>query len=197
MKKIKFILLLLILVSLFTACSREEKAAEQNVNRQEEQKTDISKEESQGIEETQSLEEEILKKKLKEVRNKREGSITVEENDVTTGYMPKEVDDLQNGPIIEQSSEQYKQMYNTAATYLRDNLNINPKTKLIVYDAIDPTVLEIYTAEDRGYLQDYTVENIYVLEYQKEDGTWSYIFMGRENEQSPWKVVHTGDNFKE
>lgn len=56
MKKIKFILLLLMLVSLFTACSREEKAAEQNVNRQEEQKTDISKEESQGIEETQSLE---------------------------------------------------------------------------------------------------------------------------------------------
>lgn len=78
MKKIKFILLLLMLVSLFTACSREEKAAEQNVNRQEEQKTDISKEESQGIEETQSLEEEILKKKLKEVRNKREESITVE-----------------------------------------------------------------------------------------------------------------------
>ena len=185
------------LVSLFTACSREEKAAEQNVNRQEEQKTDISKEESQGIEETQSLEEEILKKKLKEVRNKREESITVGENDVTTGYMPKEVDDLQNGPIIEQSSEQYKQMYNTAATYIRDNLNINPKTKLSVYDAIDPTVLEIYTAEDRGYLQDYTVENIYVLEYQKEDGTWSYIFMGRENKQSPWKVVHTGDHFKE
>ena len=190
MKKIKFILLLLMLVSLFTACSREEKAAEQNVNRQEEQKTDISKEESQGIEETQSLEEEILKKKLKEVRNKREESITVGENDVTTGYMPKEVDDLQNGPIIEQSSEQHKQMYNTAATYIRDNLNINPKTKLSVYDAIDPTVLEIYTAEDRGYLQDYTVENIYVLEYQKEDGTWSYIFMGRENKQSPWKVVH-------
>ena len=77
MKKIKFILLLLMLVSLFTSCSREEKAAEQNVNRQEEQKTDISKEESQGIEETQSLEEEILKKKLKEVRNKREESITV------------------------------------------------------------------------------------------------------------------------
>lgn len=197
MKKIKFILLLLVLVSLFTACSREEKAAEQNVNRQEEQKTDISKEESQGIEETQSLEEEILKKKLKEARNKREESITVEENDVTTGYMPKEVDDLQNGPIIEQSSEQYKQMYNTAATYIRDNLNINPKTKLSVYDAIDPTVLEIYTAEDRGYLQDYTVENIYVLEYQKEDGTWSYIFMGRENKQSPWKVVHSGDHFKE
>ena len=197
MKKIKFILLLLMLVSLFTACSREEKAAEQNVNRQEEQKTDISKEESQGIEETQSLEEEILKKKLKEVRNKREESITVEENDVTTGYMPKEVDDLQNGPIIEQSSEQYKQMYNTASTYIRDNLNINPKTKLSVYDAIDPTVLEIYTAEDRGYLQDYTVENIYVLEYQKEDGTWSYIFMGRENKQSPWQVVHSGDHFKE
>lgn len=165
MKKIKFILPLLMLVSLFTACSREEKAAEQNVNRQEEQKIDISKEESQGIEETQSLEEEILKKKLKEVRNKREESITVEENDVTTGYMPKEVDDLQNVPIIEQSSEQYKQMYNTASTYIRDNLNINPKTKLSVYDAIDPTVLEIYTAEDRGYLQDYTVENIYVLEY--------------------------------
>lgn len=197
MKKIKFILLLLMLVSLFTACSREEKAAEQNVNRQEEQKADISKEESQGIEETQSLEEEILKKKLKEVRNKREESITVEENDVTTGYMPKEVDDLQNGPIIEQSSEQHKQMYNTAATYIRDNLNINPKTKLSVYDAIDPTVLEIYTAEDRGCLQDYTVENIYVLEYKKEDGTWSYIFMGRENKQSPWKVVHNGDYFKE
>ena len=140
---------------------------------------------------------ELPKKKLKEVRNKREESITVEENDVTTGYMPKEVDDLQNGPIIEQSSEQYKQMYNTAATYIRDNLNINPKTKLSVYDAIDPTVLEIYTAEDRGYLQDYTVENIYVLEYQKEDGTWSYIFMGRENKQSPWKVVHSGDHFKE
>ena len=50
--------------------------------------------------------------------------------------MPKEVDDLQNGPIIEQSSGQYKQMYNTAATYIRDNLNINPKTKLSVYDAI-------------------------------------------------------------
>ena len=110
-------------MSIRDSCSREEKAAEQNVNRQEEQKIDISKEESQGIEETQSLEEEILKKKLKEVRNKREESITVEENDVTTGYMPKEVDDLQNVPIIEQSSEQYKQMYNTCLLYTSNGKN--------------------------------------------------------------------------
>ena len=62
---------------------------------------------------------------------------------------------------------------------------------------IDPRILNIYDAEDKGVAAGYDNNNIFVCEYCKEEGVWQYLILVREGRGSEWNVIHNGTSYKE
>lgn len=84
--------------------------------------------------------------------------------------------------------------------YLENELKI-PKRSGYGYDissSLDPRINAIYDAEDKGVAQGYDNENIYLLEYETEvDDVYSHLIIVRDSNDSPWKVIHQGNSYKQ
>lgn len=98
-----------------------------------------------------------------------------------------------------ESYEQFAQLSHVVNNYVENELKIPAKP---VYQhngsqCMDPRINAIYDDEDKGVAKGYDNENIYIEEYETEkDDVYSYIFLVRDSKQSPWKVIHHGDNYK-
>ena len=56
----------------------------------------------------------------------------------------------------------------------------------------------IYDDEDKGVAKGYENENIYIEEFETEkDDVYSYLIAVRDSKDSPWKVIHHGNSYKE
>lgn len=140
--------------------------------------------------------EEARIKAMEEARELRESKIS-NINGTSMGVSIKYDDEIRDEfAFAPNTLEQTTQCYEAALSYLREELNTEPKTKMELYVCYDKAILRVYQDEDRGYLKDYSPENIYVWEYQKDNGDWSFIFMGREDKTSDWKVVYSGETYK-
>lgn len=112
-----------------------------------------------------------------------------------------------NGALLPGQSENIpdfsdldESFYEMLYDYLENELNI-PKRARYVYDmttSLDPRMNAIYDDEDKGVAAGYENENIYVLEYETEiDDVYSHLILVRETKDSPWKVIHQGNSYKE
>lgn len=61
---------------------------------------------------------------------------------------------------------------------------------------IDPRIIELYDKEDKGVLNGYKNENIFVIEYEIED-KYEFLFLVREGKNEKWYVKHEGISYKE
>ncbi|MBZ9607287.1 hypothetical protein G9F73_005535 [Clostridium estertheticum] len=140
-----------------------------------------------------------LDKALKSIRKARKESVAVkngaEESYAGTGNnLPGQ---SKNMPIIDDLEEKD---FEVILDYIENELKI-PKKSPSGYDiapCLDPRINAIYDDEDKGVADGYDNENIYIEEYETEkDDVYSYIFLVRDSKDSPWKVIHHGNNYKE
>lgn len=103
----------------------------------------------------------------------------------------------ENIPDFSDLNESFYQMI---YDYLENELKI-PKRTGYVYDvasSLDPRMNAIYDDEDKGVAAGYENENIYVVEYETEiDDVYSHLILVRDTKDSPWKVIHQGNSYKE
>lgn len=219
MKELKVICLFM-LIFVMTGCKREDRIITKTDSSCENVQQNLEKEDIKDIDKKQSdrtikdddkkqpdktikddtqnnFAKEVKQKELDEARKTREDSILSNPDGTLMGVETKYESKLdEEFPLPDNSVSQTKQCYNAAIKYLKEKLKIEPKTKLELYRCYDKDILKIYTDKDRGYMKDYSGDNIYVLEYQTDDGKWSFIFMGRKDKDSDWKVIHSGEMYK-
>lgn len=192
MKKLFEIILIVFSFILLTSCnSREDDFIE-------------VKDESKPIEEILDVVEDdntLLDRQIKEYRTERDKDkyhLKMEEG--VGGVLPDRdkikglLEISKNIPIHEDANE-LLEPFEVVNKYIKDN-KIKPKTRDITYECVDPRILKIYIDEDRGKLQNYEKDNIFLQEYL-DGNIWKYIFVARENKDSNWEVVHVGTDYKE
>ncbi len=143
-----------------------------------------------------------LNKVLAQLRQDRKNGETIV-NGTSISVVPNGAD-LPNQP--QNMPEFYKESYESTAQlvtltqdYVKNTLQIPERS--YGYDiapAIDPRINAIYDDADKGVAKGYTNENIIIYEYETEiDDTYSNLIMVRDNIDSPWKVIHHGNSYKE
>ena len=141
-----------------------------------------------------------LEEELKRYRQEREDEIR-EANGLVEGGSPDEEKysfDLSKSYYTSQfDTREVTEAYAAARIYVTDSLGIKPITKMVTYMCIDPRILNIYDAEDKGVAAGYDNNNIFVCEYCKEEGVWQYLILVREGRGSEWNVIHNGTSYKE
>lgn len=137
-----------------------------------------------------------LEQSLSEYRKQREENIKVEKG-MLIGRSSKEEDfddEGLNKPNFD--TREMRKAYEAAKKYVIKNLEIIPKTKLTVYECIDPRINAIYGDEDKGVATGYENENIYVCEYD-HNGRYQYLILVRDSKEGAWEVIHHGDSYQE
>lgn len=204
MKQLKMICLFM-LIFILAGCKREDRIAIENDNSYENVGQNLEKEKGVDIQHDKTVKEdvqndfakEVKQKELDEARKTREDSVKLNSDGTILGIAIKYESELnEEFPLPRNSVTQTTQCYSAAAKYLKEELKIEPKTKLELYRCYDKDILKVYTDEDRGYMKDYGTDNICVWEYQDDNGEWSFIFMGRNDEESDWEVVHSGKTYR-
>ena len=214
MKQLKKIYLFM-LIFILTGCKREARIViendnnyenvQQNLEREEQKDVDKNKEKKEQTQFNKNIKEdtensfakEVKQKELDKARKEREDSIKLNPDGTMLGVQIKYESELdEEFPLPDNSNSQTKQCYITATKYLKEELKIEPKTMLELYRCYDKNILMVYNDDDRGYMKDYSTDNIYVWEYQDDNGEWSFIFMGRKDKNSDWKVVYSGETYK-
>lgn len=141
-----------------------------------------------------------LEEELKRYRQEREDNIQ-ESNGLVEGGSPDEDNysfDMSGSFYTEQfDTREMTEAYAAARIYIADTLGIKPSTKMTTYMCIDPRILEIYDDEDKGVAAGYDNSNIFVSEYCNGEGVWEYLILVREGKGSAWKVIHSGNSYKE
>ena len=149
---------------------------------------------------TQQQTDTELEEELKKYRQEREDEIQ-ESNGLVEGGSPDEEKysfDLSKSYYTSQfDTREVTEAYAAARIYVTDSLGIKPITKMVTYMCIDPRILNIYDAEDKGVAAGYDNNNIFVCEYCKEEGVWQYLILVREGRGSEWNVIHNGTSYKE
>lgn len=99
----------------------------------------------------------------------------------------------------QESYESLEQLAKVKLEYIENELKI-PKRDY-GYDTsgcIDPRMNAIYDDEDKGVANGYENENIWIEEFETEvDDVYSYLILVRDSKDSPWKVIHHGNTYKE
>ena len=141
-----------------------------------------------------------LDKILTEHRKFRKESIT-EQNGSTTAMSYSKASipgNAVNEPSFE--GEDLEKMFGIVIDYLVEEKGFEEKEigkKIDYSQCIDPRVNAIYDNEDKGVLNGYENENIFIVEYEDKDETYKFIFLARESKDSEWEVKHDGLGYKE
>lgn len=149
----------------------------------------------------QSSGDDELEKNLSEYRAERENMTNIAMGNGVSGYGAPNAEeygfqtDTANYIQLFDSRELNK-AYETAKKYVAESLAITVETNAVVYACVDPRIMEIYEAEDKGVVDGYDSQNIFVCEYC-DDGTWQYLFLVRDGKGSEWSVIHHGSSYKE
>lgn len=202
---------LCVMIFSVSGCSRSEKvmieqsSIEENAEEEQQKEKENSflpekgegKKENSDIDmkkksEKEELLEEAEKEKLAKAREQREKDISFD-GAIIMGKSGSYQDEIMELFSVYFDKGEMEQCYRVAVDYLKEKLHFVPETKLELYHCYDKKILKIYEDEDRGYLKDYDISNIYVWEYKNKAGEWRFIFMGRKN--STWEVIHEGDTY--
>lgn len=105
-----------------------------------------------------------------------------------------------NMPDFSQESyESEMQRAKAIADYIKNELKVPEKEYGYNQSSCDdPRMNAIYDDEDKGVAKGYENENISIEEFETEkDDVYSYLILGRDSKDSPWKVIHHGNSYKE
>lgn len=149
----------------------------------------------------QSSSEDELEKNLSEYRAEREKMTNIAMGNGVSGYGAPNAEEYgfqtDTANYIQQfDSRELNKAYETAKKYVAESLAITVETNAVVYACVDPRIMEIYEAEDKGVADGYDSQNIFVCEYC-DNGTWQYLFLVRDGKGSEWSVIHHGSSYKE
>lgn len=96
--------------------------------------------------------------------------------------------------------ENLEDMYQVTIDYLAEKKGFikdqNGYIKEDFSQCIDPRIIELYDGKDKGILNGYENENIFVIEYEIE-GKYEFLFLVRESKGEKWYVKHEGTSYKE
>lgn len=59
----------------------------------------------------------------------------------------------------------------------------------------DPRMYDIYGSDDKGVADGYDDGDIFLAEYEEDDGSWMYLTLVRDGKGSDWKVVGDGKDY--
>lgn len=186
-KKLNLLLIFLMCAILLGACSPRNPNTNENISERElenmptdQKETEIDKKVSE------------TRKDRKNGRKEENGSLTIVES-IDNGIkgMSSNVPDFDGDyrPILEVADEYILKV-------LKNPIRINDEYKFDSAFCIDPRINEIYNDSDKGFLKGYENENIAVIEYEEENGEYSYLFLGRKSKGEAWEVIHNGKNYK-
>ncbi|MEG0295896.1 MAG: hypothetical protein RR620_04190 [Clostridium sp.] len=144
-----------------------------------------------------------LDKALASIRKARKESVTVQNgsSSIISGNGSNLPGQSKNMPdFSKEGTEKWQQLGEVTTNYIANELKV-PKRPVYEYDSsqcLDPRINAIYDETDKGVANGYDNENIFIEEYETEvDDVYSYIFLVRESKDSPWKVIHHGNSYKE
>lgn len=144
-----------------------------------------------------------LDKVIAKIRKARKESVTVQNGSSTVisgngADLPGQSKNIPN--FSKEGAEKWEQLSGVTIDYVKNQLKIQERP-VYGYDistCIDPRINAIYDEEDKGVAKGYDNENIYIEEYEtEEDDVYSYIFLVRDSKDSPWRVIHHGNSYKE
>lgn len=186
---IVYIMVEMLLIMGFTACSNN------TDNKNIPEKNNLFEEDAIKIDEKNDLEQ-----KLAEYREKRESMTNIPMGGGVVGFGAPNIEDYGFDTNMAEynkfDSRELNKAYETAKKYVENVLKINVETKTVVYECVDPRIIEIYEVEDKGRADGYDAENIFLCEY-RDNGTWKYLILGREGKGNEWQVIHHGSSYKE
>ncbi|MGL5713569.1 MAG: hypothetical protein ACRCXT_13765 [Paraclostridium sp.] len=143
-----------------------------------------------------------LDKALASIRKARKESVTVKDGSITMisdngSRLPGQSENIPD--FSNESYDASEQRAKVMLDYIENELKV-PKREY-VYDmaqCLDPRMNAIYDDEDKGVAKGYDNENIWVEEYETEiEDVYSYLIAVRDSKDSPWKVIHHGNTYKE
>lgn len=143
-----------------------------------------------------------LDKALASIRKSRKESITYKDGGVIVtsdngSRLPGQSENIPN--FSDESYEASEKRAKVILDYVENELKI-PKREY-EYDmsqCLDPRMNAIYDDKDKGVANGYANENIWIEEYETEiDNVYSYLIVVRDSKDSPWKVIHHGNSYKE
>lgn len=142
-----------------------------------------------------------LEERLAQYRSEREGMTNVAMGNGVAGYGAPNAENygfqMDTAEYMQNfDSRELNEAYETAKKYVEETLAITVETNAIVYACVDPRIMEIYVAEDKGVADGYDPGNIFVCEYC-DNGTWQYLVLVRDGKGSDWSVIHHGGSYKE
>lgn len=158
-------------------------------------------EEKESEQSEQSSGEDELEQSLSEYRAERENMTNVAMGNGVAGYGAPNAENYSFQTDTAEymqnfDSRELNEAYETAKKYVEETLAITVETNAIVYACVDPRIMEIYEAEDKGVADGYEPGNIFVCEYC-DNGTWQYLILVRDGKGSDWRVIHHGGSYKE
>lgn len=137
----------------------------------------------------------MRKARKESITVKNGGSSVISSNGTNLPGQSENMPDFSN-----EGMEKWEQLEQTTLEYIKNELKI-PERPVYGYDTsscLDPRMNAIYDDEDKGVANGYDNENIYIEEYETEvDDVYSYIILVRDSKDSPWKVIHHGNSYKE
>lgn len=196
LKNKKKILVAMILCLVFVSGCQSEQSSSQTgngTNSEISEKAESEQKRNTNLNDDKKIEEAL--KKYREDRAANQKDFMISGLSATKGldggaeaYGLEGVDKRHNNLDSKESTEAFE----TAENYVKDTLKLDTK----IYDCADPQILKIYDDKDKGVAKGYDKDNIDVLEYQEKDGTWSYLFLGKNGKGKPWKVLSHGKSYK-
>ncbi|GAA0116578.1 hypothetical protein [Clostridium senegalense] len=135
------------------------------------------------------------KARKESIQETPEGTLSIGEPCINVPGQSKNMPDFSN-----ESYEKMEELSRIANNYIENELKIPEKPVYIhnVSQCMDPRMNAIYDDEDKGVASGYDNENIYIEEYETEkEDVYSYLILVRESKDSPWKVIHHGNSYKE
>lgn len=181
--KIKISVTILASILIFsTGCSRKNLENENSV----------SQDKLEKLPEHQKDDE--INKELAELREIRKKSYKEDSMGSYSGTT-KMKGDLIDIPVSDDEIEKIREV---SENYVRNTLNIAEKSGLEGPTAcIDNRMLKIYEDEDKGVAKGCDNENIWVDEYEYEQGKYKYLIIAKKDKDNHWKVIHDGLSYKE
>ncbi|MEG1311983.1 MAG: hypothetical protein RR835_10810 [Peptostreptococcaceae bacterium] len=136
----------------------------------------------------------IRKARKESIKSKDGGTVVISDNGSRLPGQSENIPDFSN-----ESYEMSEQRAKAILDYIENELKVSKRE--YVYDTsqcLDPRMNAIYDEEDKGVAKGYENENIWIEEYETEsDNVYSYLIVVRDSKDSPWKIIHHGNSYKE
>lgn len=88
-------------------------------------------------------------------------------------------------------SRELNDVFVAAGEYLQDKYG----HEVDCQECFDPRMYDIYGSEDKGVADGYDDEDIFLAEYEDDDGSWMFLMLVRDGKGADWKVAGDGKDY--